>query len=69
MTRKLCEEYVSKWGRYHRDSPESAKYSVRYPPAAPKSLFSDDTYDLVEQVFKKSRGKTANGKYIKKKQS
>ena len=69
MTRKLCEEYVSKWGRYHAEASASAKYSVRYPQTSSKSLFSDDTYDLVEQVFKKSRGKTANGKYTKKKQS
>lgn len=65
MKREEAYQYVCKHGRCHGDAPEEARYSVRYPPTSSVSIFSDDTHKLVERVFKKSKGKAANGKYIK----
>lgn len=57
-----AENFVIENARYMEDSPNKP-YFVRFPTAhSPKVFFSEDTAELVEQVFK--FGKTKEGKEL-----
>lgn len=50
------EEDVQKWmdetGRYHKEAPESGRYSVNIPGCAATRWFAADTMELADRVRK-----------------